>query len=824
MSAALHWHAAHLGHVFRARTILPTAFSAAQRVVRLMSNSIPDRADYEHVNKVLTGEAHEPYPSAPPSSALFEDDTDEYAAFAPLSAPETSDSSTALNLMLREQLRERQIGPALSLLDELDAAGVPIQQDADFALVEQDEFRPEDARAFIRLWSNVPDYDRTKVGQPQAERFAGIMKLFFDQGTDIVQMSTFALLAASKGYGRFVGGQVISHLVRYASPEYAESFLEQLLEKVRRHPSSKYRYTSLRQWWYNLIIRGQTINLRPACAAQVLLRARNELRIKIDEGSYGLLLLELAKQEQNDLLWVIKRLARRDYPGHEWNIETDAAPDDLLGLATGGRLRDILLERQSDNSAALAMRGILDFPPHVGTKHIADFIEDCVAEGRQQVLDTIDNWANDSHIGSPGGRPAFWAGRWSTGVMLYFYRQRQHREVIKNYLHRFQVYGVPIEEIFVDGPDLAPSAPLQLWPAPFAQALLIKAMIWSKPPYSRDYERHIRLYEKWLRYFERCAPDRTSAHYRRPQASAVETPDDEEMVANNQIDLGDASFSPAAAHGLPTYTAWHHFVKWALWENVRRGRKFMLRVLHDMKRLGVPPGTILWTELLIQLVSQRHHRLAFYFADRMEGKEAHISDLDWPPEYRFLRDFQDNLPRPTVVMYGALLHRCMKTAVAYREWAVGALDAAQEVRQRMIQLGYAASPEHMQRTAAMFKDLDKILHWQAMWRQPEQQKAWLWNSLQRYKDMPNDKFEYDHNLNFVPRTGRFDCKENRLKRRIPGARTFRETVRLAASALKTPNHDARADRNDPAPKPTTHPEDQMSPNGVETLNNHAHHT
>ncbi|KZO94192.1 hypothetical protein CALVIDRAFT_227291 [Calocera viscosa TUFC12733] len=763
MSAAL--HAAHLSTVFRARTVLPNALSAAQYVVRSISNSIVQRSDYEHVNKVLTGEAHEPYPRAKPNSSLFEDDTDEYAAFVPISSPSTDDNATALNTVLHMHLRDKKMDRALSLLDEFDTAGVPVHEDAEFKLIEEDDFRPEDARAFIKLWSHVPHYKQdTHDRDYQADRFLRVLRPFFMRGTDLVPMVNFALLAATKGYAHVVGEPVVSHLVRYATPEYAEVFVEQLLETARNHQNNNHEYERMRRWWYNLLIRGQTINLRIDYVVQLLLRARNQLGIRIVDTSYELLLRELYRFEREDLLHEIKALANEDYPLHSWNYgeHTDLDP---LERDPDDRLHNKILDL-SDEDAAVAVRDILDTPPNISPHYIANFIEDCMERERQPVIDLIDSWANQSHETAMHRRPRYWSGRWSAAVMLYFFRRAEYNMVLNNFVHRFQVYGLPIDELFVNRLLVQQQGPLKLWPSAFAQAIAVQAMIYSTPAHASGALRvHTELYEKWLMLCKQSVPTNVTPSDQLEHVTRLETGGDVEGAADQPLDLMDATFTPAPPFGLPPHRVWQAFISWALRNDLQHGRQFMVRVLHDMHDMGVVPGVIIWTRILIELVQQRYYRLALYFMDRMEERQASISDFDWPGKYSILHHFEHNLPRPTVIMYGALLHVCMKTAVNHRSVANENLEVAHNIRRRMMWLGWGNSDSGgMQRTLAMFRDLDDITNWNGRRELFGQQRLRILNNLQRYQYLKKDEVEYDFNPNFPPRSGKLNSKEPYLKR------------------------------------------------------------
>ncbi|EJU02417.1 hypothetical protein DACRYDRAFT_116106 [Dacryopinax primogenitus] len=768
-----------LAHALR-RTTLPNAVHCAQRLGRTISNSFIQRSDGVHVDKLIVGEAFEPYPSGPVDGLVFEDQTEEYAAFAPPSMPEVEDSTTAMNMVLQMHLREKQINRAITLIDELEAVGVPIRESDDFQLVEDDEFRPQDARTFLQVWQYVKDLKEGRIKMEefgsQARRFVRLLGPFFREGRELLPMANFALLAAGKGYAAIIGPKVVPHLVRYGSPDFAETFVEHLLRRAGEHPGTMKVHEELGNELYNILIRGQSMNLRAQYAAQLLLRAREELGVKIAGGTYSILLIELTKGRQEALLSRIKPLALEDHPDYTWSVDSNLKSLNPESLQRETKLFE-LLPTATDSEVADALCELLSTPPKARISSIADFIAECVTQKRTRVMDIVDYRSNKPHQIS--GRSRAWTGQWSTAVMLYFYRREQYVDVIRNFVHRFQVYGLPIDDAFLQ--NMAVPGALKLWPSPYAIALVIQAILLRLPIREPDgSEQHADLYHKYISWVK----DGLVKNHSRNTAT---------LLANEETVTGDApleemaySFSPSAAHALPTYELFRRFIVEAFNSNKSYGHTFMLTALEDMQELGVFPNSIIWTEICLMLIEFGNPRLMSYFLDLMEGRQASIDQRDWPSDYRILQHFRDDLPRPNVMMYGRLVHHLMKKTIRATSRGEVWLSMAIDLRERMLSLGWdpRTAPNGLHRTAAMFRDLDQLI------KNYDEANMPLHSNLHNsYRGIGKDAVAYQQNPNFTPRSSPLNKKEPNIELSKPGQRPPpKATGRWAPKVARIPSN------------------------------------
>lgn len=600
-----------------------------------------------------------PYPTTPLDHSIFEDDSPEYNMKG---SPPSVTSSTPLETLFA-MVVARKFEVAERMRRELVETGVSIPHHHLFerAVRATLYLHPVESRleTFTNWFTLLPD--ARDLGKPR--RFRGLRgRLFKHAATQQDIIMQFGLIAASKGYGRYIMPQVISTVVRYSPPAIAAKYLLDFEQrammwkngaKLAQRVRGMKRGRHIRKDVYSLAIRTQTMAGRLKDAVDLLQSARDR-KISISGFTYLMLMQHLSRVGDEERLKTVKALADRVVLKRLADRVTPASKPRTL--ATQLHVLRNIIKRDSHT-----------YIPH---NELLVFIEEYKAHTSSTRGIALLRRRALRH------GPAM-ASEWALTEMLYHHRRHEYRLVLMVFKLYFHLVGVPRDLVpelkrkpkngakFNDGGYMVKerwTRTEKLWPTRSHTALAWNAMIWLKSLHGSHHASA--LYRELLR-----------------QARYSQAPSTEEVaIAAGPSHIVDG------AHFMPFLAAF----------NKERGATRVAEVMGDMMALGIEPTVEHWTIMAGTFAKLGNREQVFRILDSMEGAADRIaSNSDAGPQDKTTSKF----PAATIATHTNIL-QCFVQARCVPE--------AQEVRAR-IMARYAYVPGQRPQTDRAMYLLDELL-------------------------------------------------------------------------------------------------------------------
>ncbi|KAG9123808.1 hypothetical protein FRC07_013903 [Ceratobasidium sp. 392] len=596
-----------------ARRLAPTARYAA-RALRWPYSSVsaPFTLAEPHNDPSLRA-LYEPYPSEIPNADLFELEDSSYdrvpatkarvfskhRALSPkaiASALQPSHTARSNALLVRCITQDDYAG-AISLRRDLDTLHTPITHNAIYAKVARHLFdNPDQSNpdSFLEWCELVPDVSNPWSRAAETSSFVGdIFDRLLQSPEDINIICRFSILAARKGMVKQIAIPAISHVTRYSPPETASKLLSDITKAAVQsaaHSHSPSIPRKVMRSWNSTFIRAFCLSGRINAAHQSLL-ALHSCERTVTPFTYRLVAEELEILGQVKEAEHVRMLSREaGFPSFQSPSRTPS-PRTTVPMPPGTVYHQLRWIKRR-----------IDAGRDISTNDLASFMKSYISTGHSRVLPLLRNrLIRLSH----NHRWKYDVGLWGTAEIQLYRSQGKHEEVLRVYQSIFLPIGITnqlVNKLGVARPLVSPLPEISslLWPPSEAIALAS----WSAAflAASREDYRHLELC--YTIFLEACSP-----------------------VANSLFQLPPAMKPDAAA-----------FQPWIGAFARMSGPEGIVRIMGDMKRLGIPPSVMTWNALAKAYVANSSWDVAKLILAEMEASRDQITPNMTTPAKSRLRN------------------------------------------------------------------------------------------------------------------------------------------------------------------------------------------
>ncbi|KAG9100641.1 hypothetical protein FRC06_003894 [Ceratobasidium sp. 370] len=581
------------------------------------------------------------------------------ATASPTQLPHTARS----NALLVACIEQGDYVTAISLRRDLDALHTPITQNAIYAEVAHhlldnpDQSNPHAFLEWCELVPNVSD-PWSKAAETPPSMIKILIRLLQTPG-DINTLCRFSTLAARKGMAKRVAIPTISHVARYSTPETSSKLLSDLMKAAVQsaaHSRSSTIPFKVARSWNSTFIRALCLSGRIDAARQSLLALHSGERT-VSPSAYRIIAEELEALGRTDEAEHLRILcgeagfSRFQFP-FQTPILHKTAP-----MPIGTVFQQLRWTRRR-----------IDAGLGIAAKDLASFMGSYLSTGHHRALPLLRNRIIRR---SDNRHWKYGLGLWGTAEMQLYRSKGKHEEALQVFQSIFLPVGVTkqlVDELGVPqtSPPRSPQKPLSLWPPSEALALAS----WSAAFLASSRGDH-GLLERCYSIFLRACSSASGDLFQLPPAMKPDA----------------AAFQPWVGAFART-----------------SGPEGIIRVMGDMRQLGIPPSIMTWNALAKAYVARNEWDVAKSMLTKMEAsRDQKAADMTVPAKVRLrnrlgpLADW--GFPAANLSTYYTLLREL---------WMTKQIPAARELVDSLMRSGYKPGDQRLDSFIAAVKGSGKF--------------------------------------------------------------------------------------------------------------------